>query len=193
MSLRRDSELIAAHLQMLRAMRGRSVSAGWYSTARYPDKAGGSVGIQVARIARLNEYGGTIDHPGGTRYIRDAIVRGRFVGVRFVRNDFPGETEVTKPHRITIPARPFMRYAWNLFSADRAAIQNRIAMRLARGQITPDQALAQIGLALEGYIARSIRTGPWVANSASTVRRKGFNRPLVDTAHMLQSISSRVT
>ncbi|XAO36897.1 tail completion or Neck1 protein [Pseudomonas phage WP1] len=76
-----------------------------------------------------------------------------------------------------------MRHPWNLFSADRAAIQNRIAIEAGQRTNHAGSSAAQIGLALEGYIARSIRTGQWVANSASTVRRKGFNRPLVDTAH----------
>ena len=88
---------------------------------------------------------------------------------------------------------PFMRHAWVTFSKERAALQKRIAKKLIDGEITPEQALGQIGLALEGQIAKSIKSGPWEPNATSTARRKGFNKPLIDSSHMLQSISSKVS
>lgn len=184
------SEMIKRHIAALKAMKGRSVQAGWFESAQY-EKDGKT--ISVARIARLQEYGGTIDHPGGTKYITDAIVGGRFVGARFVSRDFQGPHEVTKPHKIVIPPRPFMRLAWSNFYAARSTIQKKIAKQLVRGEIDIDQALAQIGLVLEGCIAKSIRNGGWTPNAPSTVAKKGFNKPLIDSGHMFQSISSIVT
>lgn len=85
-----------------------------------------------------------------------------------------------------------MRLAWSRFNADRGTIQKRIARDLVSGKITPDKALGQIALILEGYIAKSIKNGNWEPNAKSTVAAKGFDKPLIHSSHMLQSLSSRV-
>jgi hypothetical protein len=184
--------MIERHMENLRAMKGRSVEAGWFESARYDAGPDGKEGRSVAANARLQEYGGTIDHPGGTKYIKDAIVAGRYVGTRFVKNTFQGDHEVTKAHKIVIPARPFMRMAWSMFNARRGAIQKRLATDLVSGKITIDKALGQIGLELEACIVRSIRNGNWTPNAPSTVAKKGFDKPLIESSHMLQSVSSQV-
>jgi hypothetical protein len=186
------SKMIEEHIKNLKQLKGKQVEAGWFETARYP-AAEGKEGIQVARVARIQEYGGTIDHPGGTKYITDAATKDRFLGTRFVRNDFEGDHEVTNPHKIEIPARPFMRLAWLMFLQQRSSIQKAIANKMANGEISAEEGLAQIGMALENCIAQSIKNGNWQTNAPSTVRKKGFNKPLIDSAHMLQSISSKVT
>lgn len=61
-----------------------------------------------APYAAIQEYGGVINHPGGTAY---------FIGedglARFVSNDSPNAADLprTKPHEIVLPARPYMRPA----------------------------------------------------------------------------------
>lgn len=63
--------------------------------------------------ARIHEYGGTINHPGGTAYILAKDQSGAFGGKRmiFISNvkaadrDYPR----TRPHLITMPARPYIR------------------------------------------------------------------------------------
>jgi len=179
------------HIKALKALEGRKVEAGWFESDKYPAEDGQEP-LSVAKNARLHEFGGVINHPGSS-YITDAIVKGRFVGTRFVRKDFAGEHKVSAAYTIVIPARPFMRYAWSNFNKDRTTIQVKIAKKLIRGEITPDQALGQIGLALEGYIAKSIRGGPWAPNAASTVAKKGFDKPLIDTGHMWKTVSSKVS
>lgn len=186
------SKMLERHIAILAAMKGKSVEAGWFESDRYPSGPDGGPGRSVAANARLQEYGGVIDHPGGTKYIRDAIVGGRFVGTRFVKKDFAGEHEVTGPYKIVIPARPFMRYAWTLFSQQRSNIQKKIAKQIFEDKISAAQALSQIGLAMQGCIVKSIKTGPWEPNSKATASKKGFNKPLIDSAHMMQSVSSQV-
>lgn len=190
------SSMILGHLAALRSMKGKQVEAGWFESARYKSATPGAPGVSVARIARLQNYGGIIEHPGGTKYITDAAVGGknaRMLGTRFVKNSFQGEHKTTSAHLITIPARPFMQLAWKMFSENRATIQKGIARKLVTGEMTIDNALAAIGLALEGYIAKSMKNGNWTPNAPSTARAKGFNKPLINTAHMLQSVSSIVT
>lgn len=190
------SAMIEQHIKSLKSIRkGAKAEAGWMESARYPAQGKESVGIQVAVIARMNEYGGVIDHPGGTKYITDAAVGGkkaRMLGTRFVKSTFQGVHKVTAAHKITIPSRPFMRLAWSRFNADRKKIQYRIAKDLVSGKITSDIALGQIALILEGYIAKSIKNGNWEPNAKSTVAAKGFDKPLIHSSHMLQSLSSRV-
>lgn len=187
------SKMIATHLKALRSLKGKSVAAGWFESARYmPEDGADGAGISVARIARLLEFGGVINHPGGTKYIRDAATSERFLGTRFVKNSFVGDHEVTKAHKIVIPARPFMRLAWQNFSADRSKIQARIARDIFKGKISGDKALAQIGDILEGYIAKSMKNGGWAPNAKSTIRKKGFDKPLIDSGHMFKSITSQV-
>lgn len=186
------SPMIERHIKNLKAMKGRTVAAGWFETARYPG-SDDKPGLAVARIARLQNFGGTIEHPGGTKYINDAIVKGKFVGTRFVRNDFQGDHEVTQAHKIEIPARPFMQLAWHLFLQRRSIVQKAIASKLVTGEITIEVALAQVGMELENCIAKSIKSGGWQSNAPSTIRKKGFNKPLIDSAHLFQSISSQVT
>lgn len=176
--------MIEKHIAALKAMgKTRTVEAGWFASDRYGGKAvterkkskktgkvtkkrvikasaNGTVGIQVAKVARIMEFGAT-------------ITRGKA--------------------KIVIPARPFMRGAWRKFSADRKKIQASIAKQIIEKKITPQQALAQIGLILEGYIANSIRRGGWKGNAASTIARKGFDKPLIDTGHLWKSLSSKVS
>lgn len=93
----------------------------------------------------------------------------------------------------TMPARPFMRMAAMQFSRKRTDIQMRISKRLLAGQIDAKQAVAQIGMAMEGEIVDSIKNGKWTPNAPSTIRAKGFDKPLVDTAQMFQTVTSKVT
>lgn len=57
--------------------------------------------------AAIHEYGGTINHPGGTPY----IVTGK--GALFMKKDgnYPEGVKFTKPHLITIKARPYLKPA----------------------------------------------------------------------------------
>jgi phage gpG-like protein len=75
-------------------------------------KVVGEKGTMVP-YAAIHEQGGTISHPGGTAY----IVTGK--GARFISNakaakySRPKSIRRTRPHMITIPARPFLAPAIN--------------------------------------------------------------------------------
>lgn len=74
-----------------------------FSTA---NEAGVSSNLPYSAI---HQFGGTIKHPGGTRY----VIIGGGMAV-FVRNSFTGPTHgVTKPHNITISARPYLPMSAN--------------------------------------------------------------------------------
>ncbi len=61
-----------------------------------------TVGTNVI-YAAIHHFGGTIKHPGGTRFV---IVNGE---ARFVKNSFVGPVHgLTKAHPIPMPARPIL-------------------------------------------------------------------------------------
>jgi hypothetical protein len=159
--------LVDKHIKALKTLKGQSVEAGWFESNRYKagTRANGKpideklVGTPIARIARIQEFGATINRGEKT---------------------------------ITIPARPFMRLAHSKFGKSRKSIQKKIADQLIKGKIKPEQALGQIGLALEGCIVTSIRDGGWEPNAASTVENKGFNKPLIDSSQLWQGVTSKV-
>ncbi len=64
----------------------------------------GQVAIGTNKVyAAIHQFGGTIKHPGGTRYV---VVNAVAV---FVSNAFMGPVSgITKPHPIPMPARPFL-------------------------------------------------------------------------------------
>ncbi len=57
--------------------------------------------------AAIHEYGGTINHPGGTPFWVDEK------GAHFMKKDggYPDGTRFTAPHQITMPARSYIRPA----------------------------------------------------------------------------------
>lgn len=57
--------------------------------------------------AAIHEYGGSINHPGGTAYM--GIPNGKGL-VTFLKKagTYPSEAKFTKPHKITMPARPYL-------------------------------------------------------------------------------------
>jgi hypothetical protein len=67
--------------------------------------AGGGAGVPYARI---QEYGGTIHHPGGTAFFISQLLGGRAF---FVSNasSLAASLPRTKPHDITMPERSYMR------------------------------------------------------------------------------------
>lgn len=68
-------------------------------------------GINLKQVpyARIHEYGGTINHPGGTPY---KMVDGRIV---FVNKRDGKDLPKTKAHTIEIKARPYLRPGYDAF------------------------------------------------------------------------------
>lgn len=183
--------MVNRHIAALEALKGKKVEAGWFESAKYPS------GIPVSVIARQNEFGATITvqpHEVTTyKSINEKTgnynKQGKFVPK--AKSNF-SQTFTTSAYTIVIPARPFMRMAYADFTATRAALQKRLAKQLFEGKITPEQMLGQIGLYLEQCITSSIKSGDFAPNAARTIANKGFEKPLIHTSHMLQTVASKV-
>lgn len=88
-----------------------------------------------------------------------------------------------------IPARPFMRgYIDN--NKDRIIRFCRNGLtQVTLGNASFDQFLNAVGVEMTSGIKKSINTGEWVPNAPYTVKRKGSNKPLIDTGVMLNSVT----
>lgn len=118
-------------------------------------------GLSVAEYAATNEFGAVIQR---------ATSKG--------------------PSRTVIPSRPFMRlYFDNNEPALHRFSQNAITQAVL-GRVTMTQALTAIGLKTQDGIRKQIRkSGDYVPNAPATIKEKGSDKPLIDDAILLGSIS----
>lgn len=96
--LHRRSGRLSASVHPVTAQTGTTVEGG----------AGGGAGVPYAKI---HEFGGTINHPGGTAYfVSSELGRAVFVSNASAMAD---RLPRTKPHSIPMPERSYMRSAFN--------------------------------------------------------------------------------
>jgi hypothetical protein len=162
-----------------KAGKGGTLRTGFLENATYPD------GTPVAQVAAAQEYGAEIDHPGGTRYVIGADGM-----ARFVPNDFVGPVSgVTKPHRIDIPARSFFR---TMIEEKKAGWGKALGALAKDNDYDIDKALGLMGEGIKGQLQASIQAVTSPPLAASTVRAKGFDKPLVESGHMQNSVDYEV-
>lgn len=150
-------------------------------------------GTPTAVIAAANHFGADIDHPGGTSYgyksERDAEA-GR---VRFLK-DGEGFMEIGKtgPHKINIPARPFLDTGVEKNQRRYANIAKHMVPKILEGEATMDQTLDAIGLAAASDVQEYMVELQDPPNSPVTIAKKGSANPLIDTGHLRQSIRHEI-
>ncbi len=88
-----------------------------------------------------------------------------------------------------IPARPFFR---NMIATKKAEWPNAMAGLLKANDYDALRTLQQTGEAVSGQLKQSIIDTNEPALAPSTIKRKGFSKPLVDTGHMLNSVNYEV-
>ena len=88
----------------------------------------------------------------------------------------------------TIPARPFVKnsFARHPDELKETCIQ---AVKMIEKGGTAEQAINMMGVFGKGLMQREIRDGNWKPNAPSTIRKKGSDRPLIDTGTMRQSVN----
>lgn len=91
-----------------------------------------------------------------------------------------------------IPARPFMRPAVADHGGEWIDLMARGAKAALDGRYTPEQVLEAVTLQAAGDVAKKISAVTAPPLSPVTVKRKGFDKPLVDTGQMLQSVTGIV-
>lgn len=89
-----------------------------------------------------------------------------------------------------IPPRPFFR---NMIAAKSPEWPDAIASLLREHNYDLAKVFALAGEAIAGQLRQSIIDTNSPPLAPSTIARKGFAKPLVDTGHMLQSVDYRVS
>lgn len=91
-----------------------------------------------------------------------------------------------------VPSRSFIR-AW--FDSNREKMNKMILAimkAVVKGKYTPDQALEILGLRWVGEIQARIGKGIPPANAASTIRKKGSSKPLIEQGILRSAITFRI-
>lgn len=90
---------------------------------------------------------------------------------------------------VLIPPRPTMRPAVADKGQEWMDLLGKGAVAVLKGQETPQSAMEKVALRAAGDVAKNIQalTSPPLA--PSTIKAKGFAKPLVDTGLMLQSLT----
>jgi hypothetical protein len=144
-----------------------SVSVGFLAGATYPD------GQSVATVAFWNEFGtkgrahGDAPHP-------DAVAEG-------IRS----EPQLSGG----LPPRPFFR---RMVAAESGAWGTNLGKAVVASKGDGNRALGLMGEEIKGELQQSINLLTSPPLKPSTIKRKGFAKPLIDTGDMLRSVDYRV-
>ena len=84
--------------------------------------------------------------------------------------------------------RPFLRQSVDNNTDQIKAMCSAQLNLLAKGTATAKDVLQALGALQVGLIQKTIRDGDFEPNRPSTIKRKGSDRPLIDTGRMRQSV-----
>lgn len=151
-------------------------------------------GASVLEKAIWNNFGAEINHPGGTAYRREQISGGAYAmgraehKVRFVKNSDKRVKELprTKPHKIKIPARPFMDLATPAITDKWKELQAGVFKEAAKSGKTVNvkETLEAAGVMAVGEIQKAIDALDSPPNAPGTKRKKKSANPLIDSGDM---------
>lgn len=88
----------------------------------------------------------------------------------------------------TIPARPFVSDCAEKNAGQIQEAQRRLVYRVYQGSLSADGALAQLGAWYVNVQKGHILHGGWTPNAPATIKRKGSNKPLVDTGQLVNTV-----
>jgi len=88
-----------------------------------------------------------------------------------------------------IPPRPFFR---NMIAAKEDEWGPAIGQNLVANNYDVDKTLALAGEGIKGQLQQSIRDTNSPPLAASTIRKKGFDKPLIDTGNMINSVNYEI-
>lgn len=88
-----------------------------------------------------------------------------------------------------IPERSHVRAAADEGREELNKLTERLVKQIYDGSMTVEAALDILGLKMVSQIQAKIRKGPFQPLKQQTIDRKGSNKPLIDTAQMLNSVT----
>lgn len=89
-----------------------------------------------------------------------------------------------------IPSRPFFR---DMIRQNSYRWAPNVATALKIKDYDATQALTLMGVEIKEELQDSIRSGSYAPLAQSTIAKKGFSQPLIDTSHMINSVDYRVS
>jgi len=173
--------------QIMKQLESKTLVVGFMANATYDD------GTSVAMIAAQNEFGGVINIPAHTVTLyRKVNSDGSFAkSGRFVKRSKSNfATDHTVPaYSVTIPSRPFFR---QMVAKESPTWSAKIGNCLIASNYDADKALEMVGEDVKGALQESIRDFTTPALEQSTIDKKGFSKPLIDTSHMINSVAFEI-
>jgi len=153
------------------------------------------VGIQsdedaeLLMIANVQEFGADIDHPGGTPYII-----GKGGRAKFVKKGTQNVAGITKPHKIIIPSRPFIRQTFDKRLDELKKLGFDLGGLVIDDKLLLKQALENWGDQFVAFIRNEIAEGNnFEPNAPATIRMKGGGKhPLQDSGRLQQALKAVV-
>lgn len=91
-----------------------------------------------------------------------------------------------------IPARPFMRGAYDDNQADLSRTKGQVWGRIIDGTLSPQRGAALLGQRHEGQVKEKITSIKTPPNAPSTIAAKGSSNPLIASGQMRQSVRYKV-
>ncbi len=153
----------------------------------------GRQGSDLVKQAAANEFGATINHPGGTDFGYENQQDAEQGKVRFLESGTGFmKLGTTGPHVIKIPERSFLRSG---IIEGKPKIIEKVEIVIGKfldGNISLNQALNGVGQFAVSLVKKKIRSGPFKPNAPSTIREKKSSRPLIDTGRMRQSVTHEI-
>lgn len=167
-----------------RVSSAQAVKVGFLEGATYPD------GTSVPMVASVQEFGGSMQIPARTQEL-NFKVNANTGKSRFAKADKANfaQTVTIPAHTVTIPARPFFRTMLDQKASGWGA---QAGKALKSADFNAKVALGRMGELIQGQLQGSIRDFTNPALAPSTIRAKGFDKPLIDTGVMLRSVDYEV-
>jgi len=89
------------------------------------------------------------------------------------------------------PARPLLRQTAAVLDEKVPAYIERRKMEMMEGTLSVEEYRKKLGEAMVATGLEVLKKGDFAPNAESTIRKKGFDRPLVDTSLLGQSLTYR--
>lgn len=187
--MRKSNTKLWNHL--LKELKDFKISAGWFENSRYDAET------PIAGIAAVQNYGASINNPGGTPYFISELAK-RAV---FVHKNTPFSIglPLTKPHNIIIPPRPFFDNAKRrIQGVEGKKILLGEMIKVFEGKQTMEQAANKLGMWLQKVIQEEIKKISAPPLAPSTIRQRNSQydsksknkstKPLNDSGLMFNSV-----
>lgn len=88
-----------------------------------------------------------------------------------------------------IPPRPFFR---QMIAAESPTWGGKLAKLLKVTDMDGEKSLKALGNDISGALSDSIQNFTTPANAPSTIAKKGFDKPLVETSHLQNSVTAEI-